>query len=303
MTTGAPLQDSPANASGTPTQTETDDRARSRSRWPLVLRIALAPVALLLAMFSTVALLLVPGLAGKTENQIAAATVNIVQCVMTFAVALLLLWLMMRFVERRPLRESGWRWSRSSLGLLGLGIGLSLLIGGGITLILFAAGKVEQHPVNWAEATIGVAIATTAARLAQAFFLQGIPEELLFRGWLMQTMRNRPVAAVIVSTVVFGALHWFSTSGAGMPVSDRLLYLIWPTGFGFLAAVLVLRLKSVWPAIGVHAGSHVANLLLGFMGLSPENSWGWIFIGVGYFVAGALFLRGIDWSRPVELSR
>lgn len=170
-------------------------------------------------------------------------------------------------------------------------------------MILLAAGRFEIQPTDWSRATALLIVTTIASRLAQAFFLQGIPEELLFRGWLMQTMRDRPVAALVVSTLFFGVLHWLSTMTSNMPTGDRLLYLIWPTGFGFLCAVLVLRLRSVWPAVGVHAGSHVASMLLGFAGISPENAWGWIFVGLGYFVAGAIFLRGIDWSRPIELSR
>ncbi len=189
------------------------------------------------------------------------------------------------------------------IALLGLGPGLSLLVVGGISLILLAAGRFEIQPTDWSRATALLIVTTIASRLAQGFFLQGIPEELLFRGWLMQTMRDRPVAALVVSTLFFGVLHWLSTMTSNMPTGDRLLYLIWPTGFGFLCAVLVLRLRSVWPAVGVHAGSHVASMLLGFAGISPENAWGWIFVGLGYFGAGAIFLRGIDWSRPIELSR
>lgn len=307
MTTGAPHDPAPAGTSTAGSSVSqppnADDRAASRSRWPLILRILITAVALLAAIFSSFVLIFIPGLSGETDNRVAASLVNIVQCLWTFAIALLLVWLMMRFIERRPMRESGWRWTRSSLGLLGLGLGLSLLIVGGISLILVATGRLEVHEVNWQGATTAIIIASVASTLAQAFFLQGIPEELLFRGWLMQTMRDRPLAALIVSALFFGVLHWFSTSGADMSTGNRLLYLIWPTGFGFLAAVLVLRLRSLWPAIGVHAGSHVANMLIGFLGISPENPWGWIFIGLGYLVAGAIFLRGIDWSKPIELSR
>lgn len=139
-------------------------------------------------------------------------------------------------------------------------------------------------------------------KLAQAFFLQGIPEELLFRGYLMQTMRERPKLALLVSTVFFGILHLFST-GSQQNLGERFIYLLWPAGFGFCAAALVLRLHSLWPAIGIHAGSHLANLILQFTAINAGRPVTWITVGLAYFLVGALILRGVDWQRPISLHR
>lgn len=91
--------------------------------------------------------------------------------------------------------------------------------------------------------------------LVRAILLQGLPEEILFRGYLVQTASGLlPGWGVFtLSTLLFGVRHIVSRSGA-TTVTQRLLFLLLPIGFGVLATVMRLMSHSVWPAVAVHGG-------------------------------------------------
>lgn len=235
------------------------------------------------------------------DSEIGGTAQNVVGCLLVLAFVVIGTGLLMRFVDRRPLRETGWLWTRSSLGLLGIGLGISVVIGVGFALVGRGLGVLEAVEIPWAELTTTAIVLAIIAKLAQAFALQGIPEELVFRGYLMQTLREHPKVALLVSTLFFGVIHLVSAGGQ-QNLTERFLYLIWPTGFGFCAAALVLRLRSLWPAVGIHAGSHVANLIIQFTGIAVEGPIGWVTVGLLYFLAGGLALIGHQW-RPVSLER
>ena len=276
-----------------PGQTSTD---RPRLPWPL--RVLLCLPALLVALFvPTIGLSLTPLGAVLAENSTRAAVVNIVLCAIVCVLAVLITMALMRWIDRRPMRETGWRWTGSSGRRRGAGIGLAVLIVVATTQLLAALGHLERIDVPWAEfGAAGVAI-TIASGLARAFLLQGIPEELLFRGYLMQTLRAHPRRALVVSTVFFGIIHIVSAGGQAN-LTERFIYLATPTGFGFLAAVLVLRLRSVWPAVGIHAGFHVGTMITGLTGVNTTDPGAWVAMGLVFSAAGLVGLRGSDWSRP-----
>ncbi|MEV4111848.1 type II CAAX endopeptidase family protein [Nonomuraea sp. NPDC049695] len=101
-------------------------------------------------------------------------------------------------------------------------------------------------------------IAIAIALLGQAF-----PEELLWRGHLFDTLSGRlsPRAVMIVTAVVFGAMHIISQSAADT-VAERLLYTVQAAGLGFACAAARARTGAVWMAVGVHLGLHIGNMTL-----------------------------------------
>lgn len=281
----------------------TDRSAETKPRLPWPVRVFLCLPALLIALFLPFAIISITPLGQMLQAQDnRAAVANIVLCLLVTVVAVLIVMALMRWLDRRPLRESGWRWTRSSAGLLGIGLGISVLLVVVTTQALAVFGLLERVEVPWAQLGVAGVVATVANRLAQAFFLQGIPEELLFRGYLMQTIRERPKLALVVSTLFFGVIHVVS-SGGQESLTERVIYLATPTGFGFLAAVLVLRLRSLWPAIGIHAGFHVGNLATSLTGVNTTSPVAWVTLGAIFAVAGFIALRGVDLSAPVRLER
>ncbi len=190
-------------------------------------------------------------------------------------IVVLAMWAWMRWIERAPLRAAGWRWDRLSIAWLALGV----VVAGGtvfaVTALLPATGAVvEDAALLGDQAGSPTAWLLVLYYLGLAFLQQGIPEELLFRGWLVWRLRHRPVIAVIVTTLAFTVIHLVSQGGQES-AWEHVLYLALPFGFSLLAVGLLLWTGSLWAAIGVHGGFHIGNYLA--VGLLPQvdpvTSW------------------------------
>ena len=130
--------------------------------------------------------------------------------------------------------------------------------------------------------------------LAQAFLLQAIPEEVLFRGYLVQTALGRlPLWGVTaLSVLVFTVPHLLSSSGADT-LGERLTFLLLPLGFALLAVAFRLRTGSVWPAVAVHGGFHVSWFVAGLLVAPRPDAYG-IYLAI---VGGVFVLVGLPAVR------
>ena len=211
-------------------------------------------------------------------------------------VVVLALWAWMHWVERRRLADAGWRWDRRSAPSLLLGI----LVAGGtllaVTAILPAVGPVADQSELLARAPFALILVWY---LSQAFLLQAIPEELIFRGWLLSTLRARPVIAVAVTTAWFTLIHLVSDGGQQSPL-EHVVYLVWPLGFGLLAVGLLLWTGSLWAAIGVHGGFHVGNVIATLALPEVDGPISWVAIGGVHAVLGlALTVTALRRGRRI----
>ncbi len=95
-----------------------------------------------------------------------------------------------------------------------------------------------------------VLLAITAGLLAP------ILEELLFRGLLLRAlMRRMPAgAAVVVSSVVFGAVHFLDP--ATIPIAPALIAL------GIVSAVLAVRSGGLLRSIALHMGFNLVTVVI-----------------------------------------
>lgn len=197
----------------------------------------------------------------------------------------------MRWVERTPIRSAGWRWGRRSALWLLLGVVAaagSLLA---VTLVLPKSGPVLESGsvIGDGPATLGSVALVIAYTLGLAFLQQGIPEELLFRGWLLWRLRDRPVIAVIVTTLTFTVIHLLSNGGQQSAL-ERVLYLAVPFGFALLAVGLVLWTGSLWAAAGVHGGFHVGNAIAAVALPQVEAVLSWVAVGGLHAVLGLVLV-------------
>lgn len=263
-----------------------------RSRWPWVVQAVACPVVLFAALYSQEVFLLVPGLERLDEPStpiaVVAAAVSAMN-LLTLLVALGGVALLARLDGRRRLRDVGWNLTRTSLPLLGVGMVISATVVVCAGAPLTAAGLLRPEDAGiagepvWAVLVIG---------LSQAFVLQAIPEELIFRGYLLGSLRMRPLPAVLVSGLTFGALHLASQGGQQGWV-ERLAYLAMPIGFGLAAGALVLLTRSLWVAVGVHGGLHVTLLVAALLEQAdPALTIGngpalWLLTGLGLTAVAA----------------
>lgn len=96
-----------------------------------------------------------------------------------------------------------------------------------------------------------------------------------------------------ISAAVFAVCH-LTSRGGQESTWERFVYPIVPFGFSLLAGALLLITGSLWAAVGVHAGFHVATVIntvwLG-VGNGPEL---WAAAGIVLGLVGAVLLR--RWS-------
>ena len=127
-----------------------------------------------------------------------------------------------------------------------------------------------------------------AAIFSQAFFLQGIPEEIIWRGWLFSSLGETRFAAVS-SVLGFTVLHLLSQGGQ-QNLFEHLTYLALPCGFAVTALIVRLVSGSTWAAIGVHGGFHMVNYFVSSSMHLPGDSVTWVLQGLLLAVVGLLIL-------------
>lgn len=262
-------------------------------RFPLAVRGVLTVVALLVAILvAAVVQAVLPG------GFVGTAGASVVVSVAALGLAALL----MRFVDRRPFRSLALQADRAALrgSLLGLGVVAACVAVATVLVLAFGLTGPSRAGGGWSPET------TAAVILVQAFLLQGFPEELLFRGYLVQTAlgRLRPWGVLALSTLLFGVLHLASNSGA-TTMTGRVLYLGIPLGFGALATVLRLSTGSVWPAVAVHGGFHL-SMWVAFGFIRPDaahySAFVSVFGGTLLLAAAALAVRYARVVRPAPVT-
>jgi membrane protease YdiL (CAAX protease family) len=84
----------------------------------------------------------------------------------------------------------------------------------------------------------------------------GIYEEILFRGFLLSRLRENcrgPVIPIVVSSLLFGAVHYFAQGWIG--VFNTMMV-------GTVLAIVVTWARSLWPAIIAHAAFDTINIAI-----------------------------------------
>ena len=123
---------------------------------------------------------------------------------------------------------------------------------------------------------------TTALAFVLANLLIGFTEELMFRGILFQGLRTHltPVWTVIVSSLLFGSLH-FANLLSGAPLAYTLLQVGFAAGLGFMLGALRLRGGAILPLMLFHAAWDFINTDIDILGttqgqtaISDPNSQG-----------------------------
>ncbi|MFC6355754.1 CPBP family intramembrane glutamic endopeptidase [Luethyella okanaganae] len=255
----------------------------------ITVRIVVAIVILLGANLVVVGLsallALVPGnlLSEATPTSL---TVFVLMQACMPAIVVLAGWAWMRLVERRGIRDAGWRWTASSAGWLLLAI----IVAGGLVIaavaMLPSTGPVAGTANHGSSAPIAFSL---IALVSQSFLLQAIPEELLFRGWLLSTLRARPILAITVTTLSFTVVH-LASNGGQETLAERLLYLAPPFGFSLLAVGMLLWTGSLWSAVGVHGGLHLGNTAATVLLPEVDAALSWVVIGALHTAVGAALI-------------
>lgn len=275
----------------------------NRPRLPYPVRIALIVVAMLANILITPLILGIPLelIARAVElPQDLLLTLSMITRMAPVPGAILIVWLMMKHIDRRPLREAGLVFTKASLplGLIGIGVALVAILPAG--WLLTNAGLLR--PDDSAIASVSP-IWTFITAMVLGLFTQGFPEEFLWRGYGLQTMRYRPLTAALVSGIVFGLMHIVSMGGQQNWV-EHIIYLLGPIGFGLAASFLTVAARSIWPAVGVHFGNHLAFYLGSLFGMGTGPLL-WVAEGVAFLIITAIIYFGFrkQFEVPIVLNR
>lgn len=210
----------------------------------------------------------------------------------------------MRWVERRPIHVAGWRWGKRSVVWLLLGIVAAAISPFTVVALLPATGPVLDDESLFGDQAVTPVTPVTLALLivyylGLAFVQQGIPEELLFRGMLLWSMRDRPVRAVTVTTLAFTIIHLVSNGGQ-QSAWEHVIYLAQPFGFALLAVGLLMWTGSLWAAVGVHGGFHIGNYLAVGLLHQVDAVTSWLAIGgVQAFIGMLLIITALRRGKRI----
>ena len=255
--------------------------------WGLLVRIVAAFVMLMASNMVRVPLHQLP--VAKREDAVGIGA-NAAIFLLTPIAVVIMLWGWMRFVERRQLRAIGlFDISKILSGILGgtAIVAVPMAIGW-VFLSLFSEPE-AQHDAVPNTASVGVIVASVVYVLVRSYLLQGIPEELIYRGWLFSTTAQRPIFTVVWTTLAFTVPHLFS-SGGQQSTTDFLLYLVLPLGMAVLAGAVVVWKKSVWWAAGTHGGMHAVMAVLAILFPVALDSTAWVTLGVTQLATGLALL-------------
>ncbi len=243
--------------------------------------------------------------------------------VMIFTLAAVLIFVRFR---KEMFVSYGMGWNKGSLGLFGTGFwtGLGVLLV--FTGISLAAGHAhvslrDLAALEWGRKLIGC--------LGGAVLI-GVMEEFFFRGFVFSGLRDKvcrgSVAwAMVVTSLFYSALHFVSirkpeiSADPGLMDSLKLIaapiqsfanwQAVWPAFvglflFGMVLNYCLIRSKSLYPAIGLHAGCVFFIKSAGlFVGFAEKNVFfwatkkvydgvvGWIFLLVIWFVLSKLLKK------------
>lgn len=290
-----------SSASPTATAVHPSVHPARRRRLPAWVGCVLAVLLFLPAASASVLPRLIPGFSGLLERQNGVMVLAMaLGAGITLLAYLLLAWALVRFIDRRPCAALGLRPSGRALAALAVGMLVSAAVVLGVLTLMSARG--------WGRPMEGDTSLTTApwwmviaVVLIQAFVLQGIGEEVVFRGYVLQTARSRARWAPLISAVLFAIPH-LASSGGQQNLWEHLAYLAIPFGFGLAAGYLCVVLRSAWAGIGIHGGFHVATAVAVALGVFREGPTAWLLFGAVYVVIALVVARTVRAERWREVA-
>ena len=166
-------------------------------------------------------------------------------------------WYMVKIIDRRPWRSLGLPRGAAYIPQLLWGVVLGLALVGIQTLyaLLVQGATWESFALNLQ--TIKLLVFALIAWLGVAFF-----EELLFRGYFFQTLIEGlgVIPAALLSSLLFGLAHYANAPQHGLYVVDA-------AALGLVMALMVLKTKALWMAIGFHFAN---DFFIDFFGWFPQ---------------------------------
>ena len=159
------------------------------------------------------------------------------------ATTLFVSWVLVRYVNRKRFAAIGLWFHPRTLREFGIGMLLGFLMMAGIFILLSAAGYAQ---VTWLARPPGE-IATTVLYSFLFFAVAAAGEEVLFRGYVFQTMAQgiTMLPAILVMSGIFGIAHAANPNANAFSIANVMLAGIW-LSFAYL------KTRGLWMPFGLH---------------------------------------------------
>lgn len=178
------------------------------------------------------------GSLGRTQDMVVATAISLIA-------ALVAGWLLLRFVERRPLGDLGFGVTERTRRDIGAGLLIPIVALLVVTVVLIAVGAVKYGSDSggareWIAGNLGILIVLAIPAAA---------EEALFRGYPFQKLVELigPVAATLLASAGFAIAHRHNPGVNGFALANIFLA-------GVMLSIAFLRTRSLWFASAVHLG-------------------------------------------------
>lgn len=153
-----------------------------------------------------------------------------------------------RYFDHKSFSSLGLNWNRQTITDIVGGVIVSIFMMGSIYIIEYSQGWLKFEGFAWQSEPRSFVILSTISMII-LFILVGWNEEILFRGYRFQNLREGlpSLIAVLITSGWFGIVHFANPHAS------------WISGIGILLAGTLLTLPVIWTgelwiSIGLHIG-------------------------------------------------
>ncbi len=228
---------------------------RLRSGWRVAIFASLN--ILFTAIFSVILFLIIRAVTRDNDvSLLFTPSGMVVTSLYSFILAVLVSWFCGKFLEDLPFKAVGWSFHKSWFTQTIFGV-----IIGAISLIIacvpaMPTGNLSFKPNNTADLP---SILQTVFGSAIVFFIAAASEEVLFRGYVLQTLSRANLAwvGILLTSLPFAVAHLGNPNADYISTLNTALAGIW-------LGAAYLKTRSLWFAFGVHfAWNWVQGAFLG----------------------------------------
>ncbi len=223
------------------------ERYDQKMGWIRVL-LLIFPYVIIVGIFQIIGYI-IAGISFEEELQ-PTTTQSFIITIATLLATLTVLYLFMRFVEKRKFKELGLKIKDRGFDLLaGIIIGLVVMATGFFLLIVLDEINVENFNLDLEEVLLSIGVFTAVS----------ISEELLCRGYiqrnLMYSFNN--YIALIISSLLFALAHSFNPNLSWIALAGLF-------GAGILLGLSYIYTKNLWFPISLHFSWNLFQAYFGF---------------------------------------
>ena len=221
----------------------------------IVLAVIIGQIPLAVAVFMKGGMEVV-GMEEAQILQVLDSNLNLFLLLLTFAVCLLAVFFVVKFIHYQPIRTLTTSRKKVDWGRFFFGFGLIAIFSIVVTGFDYFSNP-QDYVVNFQAGPFFIMLIIALVMIP----LQTSFEEYLFRGYLMQgigvLVKNKWVPLILTS-VVFGGLHFFNPEVTKMGN----IIMIYYVGTGFLLGIMTLMDEGMELALGFHAGNNLLTAVL-----------------------------------------